>query len=215
MAELQKFMEKQPVAARHSPLPTRHSRYEVLSCARTSADRESLERFIQHAFQRNHGAVVRSFMPILIGLRDAAGNIVGAAGYRPADLEPLYLEQYLDDPVERAIATWVPEAAIARAQVAEIGNFACRDCATALAMVSELGRLLVARRHRWAVFTATRTVRAIMSRRGINLIELGPADPSRLLVTNDNWGAYYSADPRVMLGCVPDYCGEHDRSWSV
>jgi hypothetical protein len=187
----------------------------VLVCARAGAERDALERFIKEGFQRNHGAVVRSFMPVLIGLRDAAGDIVGAAGYRPADLEPLYLEQYLDEPIEREIAKRTDEPASARAQVAEIGNFASRDCVAAAAMVTELGRFIVARRHTWVVFTATSTVRGILRRLGINLIDMGSAERSRIAMTSDDWGAYYSADPRVMLGYVPDYHGAREPAWST
>jgi hypothetical protein len=184
-------------------------------CSPNAAGRGELEAFIQDGFQRKHGAAVRSFMPVLIGLRDAAGALVGAAGYRPAARERLYLEQYLGEPVEALVTRRFPAAPVARADVAEIGNFACRDCATAMGMVEVLAEFLLDQRNRWTVFTATRTVRGIMRHLGIGLSELGRADKSRVVVAGDDWGSYYSTDPRVMLGYVPSWRGARDLTWSI
>ncbi len=184
-------------------------------CSRNAAGRPALEAFIQEGFQRKHGAAVRSFMPVLIGLYDAAGRVIGAAGYRNAAREPLYLEQYLDQPVEKLIAVRQGGRAPGREAVAEIGNFACCDCATAMLMVGVLSEFMLDQRHRWAVFTATRTVRGIMRHLGIGLSELGRADKSRVVVTADDWGGYYATDPRVMLGFVPSYRGAADQTWSI
>jgi hypothetical protein len=186
--------------------------YHAVAYGRADPGRQALEAFIRAGFQRVHGATVRSYMPTLIGLTDAAGETVGAAGYRPADLEPLYLEQYLSQPIERSIAMRHAGLAVDRWQVAEIGNFACRDCEAAMAMMGVLARLLRERQHRWVTFTATRKVRGIMVRLGIELAEIGRADPSRIRSATDDWGTYYSADPRVMLGYVPGYRGASGRS---
>jgi hypothetical protein len=188
---------------------------DIILCSANSAARQTLETFIQDGFQRKHGAAVRSFMPVLIGLRDASGHIIGAAGYRPATRETLYLEQYLGEPIETVIGRRHPGMNADRAQVAEIGNFACRDCNAAMTMVSVLIEFLLDQRHRWAVFTATRTVRGIMRHLGIGLSELGRADKSRVVVTADDWGRYYTTDPRVMLGDVLGYRGARDVTWSI
>jgi hypothetical protein len=188
---------------------------EVLICSPNTAERPELEAFIQDGFQRKHGAAVRSFMPVLLGLRDAQGRIIGAAGYRPAGRERLYLEQYLSEPVESVVARRNPGTAPARADIAEVGNFACCDCPTAMVMVGVLAEFLLDQRHRWAVFTATRTVRGIMRHLGIGLSELGRAEKTRVAVTSDDWGEYYSTDPRVMLGFVPSWRGAADQTWSI
>jgi hypothetical protein len=49
----------------------------------------------------------------------------------------------------------------------------------------------------WAIFTATRALRALLQRGGLNMIELARAEPSRVKNPND-WGNYYKHDPRVM-----------------
>ncbi len=213
--ELQSLVNLPPPVAQLSPGGLSADLCRVVLCSPNSADRPELEAFIQEGFQRKHGAAVRSFMPVLLGLRDPHGRIIGAAGYRPAAREHLYLEQYLSEPIESTIARRHPGTATARADVAEIGNFACRDCATAMVMVGVLAEFLLDQRHRWVVFTATRTVRGIMRHLGLGLSELGRADKSRVVVTSDDWGAYYSTDPRVMLGFVPSWRGAADQTWSI
>jgi hypothetical protein len=186
--------------------------WQALELARADPGRQPLEAFVRSRFRRVHGATVRSFMPTLIGLYGTAGKIAGVAGYRPADLEPLYLEQYLTDPIENVIAGRYPGLQVDRAQVAEIGNFACRDCESAMAMVQVLARLLRERHRHWVAFTATRAVRNITRRLGMQLREIGRADAARLLMPADDWGSYYDADPRVMLGYVPAYRGRTGQS---
>jgi hypothetical protein len=193
------------VAANAAP-PLR-SDANLVICGPGHADRNEFETFIRQGFQRKHGAFVHSFMPLLLGLRDAAGELVGVAGYRPANAQRLYLEQYLPHPIEYFIATRKPSLGVRRRDVAEVGNFACRDFSTAMDLIGLLTDFLLARQHRWVVFTATRTVRGIMRHLGVTLTELAPAEKSRIAMTQDDWGSYYSSDPRVMLGYVPAYRG--------
>jgi hypothetical protein len=172
-------------------------------CGPQHPDRRELESFVRKGFRNKHGAAVRSFMPVLIGLRAPSGALIGVAGYRPAHSGRLYLEQYLPQAVEEIVAARNPQCTVRRADVAEIGNFACRDCATAMRLVDLLTEFLREQGHRWVVFTATRTVRGIMRHLGIPLAELATADKSRVVITDDDWGEYYATDPRVMLGRVP------------
>jgi hypothetical protein len=187
----------------------------LVACGPGHDEREELESFVQEGFQRKHGASVRSFMPVLLGLRDSAGTLIGVAGYRAAATGRLYLEQYLPQPIETVVAAREPGWHTRREDIAEIGNFACRDCATAMDMVAVLADFLTLQGHCWVVFTGTRTVRGIMRHLGIHLVELACADKSRVVVTSDDWGEYYAADPRVMLGHIPAYRRRPaDLTWS-
>ncbi|HSC07743.1 MAG TPA: thermostable hemolysin [Steroidobacteraceae bacterium] len=179
----------------------------LVICGPGHPDRNAFETFVRQGFQRKHGASVHSFMPLLLGLRDAAGELVGVAGYRPANAQRLYLEQYLPDPIEYMIAARNPSLGVRRREVAEVGNFACRGFPTAMDLIGLLTDFLLARQHRWVVFTATSTVRGIMRHLGVTLTELAPANRSRVAMTTDDWGSYYSTDPRVMLGYVPAHRG--------
>lgn len=179
----------------------------VVVCSPISAERPRLESFIRDGFRRSHGAAVQSFMPVLLGLLDHDGGILGVAGYRAAARERLYLEHYLDQPIEEVIGRLHPGQCAERSGIAEIGNFACADSSSAQTLMGVLADFLHDQEQRWVVFTATRTVRKITRRLGMGLTEIGRADAARVASGTDDWGSYYSSDPRVMLGFVPSWHG--------
>lgn len=166
-------------------------------------DRPELEAFVREAFARKHDASVASFMPTLLSFRDAGGQLRGVIGLRDARPEPLYLEQYLTQPVEAAIgaATGTP---VPRSQVIEVGNLAGASCRAAVRMVAMLPAYLLARDYRWIVFTATSAVRGILQGFGAPLVQLAHADGSRVSKGPDRWGRYYDSDPRVLAGYLPN-----------
>ena len=140
-----------------------------------SSERAELESFVGDAFVRKHDATVTSFMPTLLSFRDPAGALRGVVGLRGAGDQPLYLEQYLDQPVESAIASAC--AARSRREVVEVGNLAGANCRTAVRMVALLPAHLLAHHYQWIVFTATSAVREILLGFGAPLIELARAEP--------------------------------------
>jgi Thermostable hemolysin len=172
------------------------------------AGREQLEAFVAYRFADVHGARVRSFMPALLGMHDGQGALRCALGYRDAETASLYLEQYLDIPVERAIAnaliaTGQHAPRIDRTSVVEVGNLAGRGCRAALHMVARLPGYLIARGYQWVTFTATSRVRTVLESFNAPLLDLGPADPARLCGDAGDWGGYYHCEPRVMAGFLP------------
>jgi hypothetical protein len=198
-----------PRVARDATPPAHGDRLVVAS--RSSAERPELEAFIRAGFARSHGASIRQFMPVLIGMRTACGRIVGVAGCRPAAREALFLEQYLDGHIEDIITRHYPRERPRREEIAEIGNFACADGPTAMKLIGVLAEFLLDQQQRWVAFTATRTVRRITRQLGIALTEIGRADPARLTGSGDDWGVYYATDPRVMLGYVPSWSAAAGR----
>lgn len=162
-----------------------------------------MERYVRRAFWRVHRASVRSFSPTLLTLRDRQGRITGVAGIRAAAEEPLYLEQYLDAPVEAVLGTrtghWV-----ARDSVVEIGSLACASALSACGLLRSLPQWLYEEGFDWVVFTATRRVRDLVRIFDAPLLELCPATLQRVAASADDWGHYYEADPRVMAGYLPD-----------
>ncbi len=165
--------------------------------------RGELERFIATAFRDRHGAQIGSFMPDLLGMRNVTGELRAVAGYRTAQQERLFLEQYLDQPVETVLAAKLARP-VERAQIIEIGNLASNGCRQARHLVSLLPPYLLDRGYTWVVFTATSLVRNVLESVGAELVELAVADRSRVTIGNDMWGAYYRNDPRVMAGYLPD-----------
>jgi hypothetical protein len=176
--------------------------YRLSSCDRGDARRAEAEAFIRKRFLRSHGAHVAAFMPSLLLLTDAAGDIAAAAGIRGAARESLFLEQYLPVPIEQALSSEV-STAVPRAQILEIGNFAALDGRCARILMSVLPAYLLQKSTRWIVFTATTSIRRILSSMGGHCLELGTADGACLSGGIDEWGRYYSNDPRVMAGFLP------------
>jgi len=165
-------------------------------------DRAELEAFVGAAFKRRHDATVASFMPTLLSFRDGTGQLRGVVGLRAAVPRPLYLEQYLERPVEAAIAAATGQA-IPREQVVEVGNLAGANCRAAVRMVALLPGYLLSLDYRWIVFTATAPVRSILQGFGAPLVELARADGARVANGPDRWGSYYDTDPRVLAGYLP------------
>ncbi len=166
----------------------------------TTPARGRVETFVREVYAQHYGARVRQFTPTLVSLVDDDGLITAAAGYRSAS-ESLFLEHYLDQPVEQAIAarTGVP---VARAAIAEVGHFASVQPGQGRRLMAHLGRQLAAEGFQWVVSTATRELRLIFERLRIRPLALGQADPALLGERAIDWGTYYDHAPMVLAGEV-------------
>ena len=167
-----------------------------------SSCRAEFEQFVMRAFEREHDAVVRTFMPLLVGCRDRECGLRSVVGLRPAAGQALYLERYLDRPVDEVIGVTSGQD-VRRDRVVEIGNLAGRNCRASVRLVASLPGLLLSMRFDWVVFTATSTVRGILETLGAPLFELAPAGEACAAGGIDRWGRYYSSDPRVCAGYLP------------
>jgi hypothetical protein len=186
-------------------MPGRRTRLEAVH--RSDAGRDELEHFVRAAFESRHGATVRTFMPTLLAYRDGAGALRGVAGVRGAHEGRLYLEQYLDRPIEQALAMALASKGIdrvGRQEIVEVGNLAGASCRAAVRLVAHIPAYLAGARYRWIVFTATDAVRQILAGFGAPLIELARADGASVRGSRDEWGRYYETDPRVCAGYLRD-----------
>lgn len=178
--------------------------------------RAELEAYVHARFESKHGAQVHSFMPTLVAFRNPQGDLSGVAGIRGAEESRLYLEQYLDQPIEARLQAALRERssewpvdrggirAIRRDEIVEVGNLAGASCRAAVRMVAQLPLFLMQRRYQWITFTATSALRRILEGFGAPLLELGHADPASVATAGDSWGRYYETDPRVFAGYLPD-----------
>ncbi|RMG32483.1 MAG: thermostable hemolysin [Gammaproteobacteria bacterium] len=164
------------------------------------AGRSRLESHIHATYARAYGANVRTFMPTLIALESLDGDLLGAMGLRTADNGPLFLEAYLDCPIQETIGCHVEQPA--RARIVELGNLAAGSAGAARLLVMALNAYLQGAGFEWVCFTATPTLRNAFRRLGLDLLDLGPADPRRLGSAASEWGSYYDVSPRVMAGNV-------------
>ena len=165
-----------------------------------SPRREETESFIQTIFARHHDADVTSFAPNLL-LLEQHERIVAATGWRAAEAEALFLERYLDQPIEQAMAQLANQR-VRRERIVEVGHLAAEKpggtVQVVLALAAELDRL----GYEWVVFTATRELISIFNRLGLPLLALAPADPARLGEAASTWGRYYDTQPVVVAGRI-------------
>jgi hypothetical protein len=179
-------------------------KYRIETCEEGDARRHEAESFVRRRFLLSHGARIGTFMPTLLLLTDAGGEIAAVAGFRRAGKEPLFLERYLAVPIEQAVKSRAQAQAPApREEFIEVGNFAAVDSRRAKILMSYLPAWFLERSARWIVFTATATIRAILTAMGGRCVELAAADGARASGGVDDWGRYYSNDPRVMAGYLP------------
>ncbi len=169
--------------------------------------RAALETFIRSRFAERYQARIQQFLPCLLGIESPHGQVHGAAGLRSARERPLFLERYLDLPVEQAILAGNGRA-IPRGQIVEVGNLAASGGASARLLIIALTDLLMALGFRWVVFTGTRELLNSFGRLGIDLLPLAPADPARMGGELADWGRYYDNAPQVMAGEIRP---GHDR----
>jgi hypothetical protein len=177
-------------------------RLRIVTCEAGDTRRAEAEQFIRDRFRRTHGAHIETFMPTLLMATAIDGTLQGVAGCRAADGNALFLERYLDAPIEEVLSKSTG-ARVRRSEVVEVGNFACRDSRVACAFTSQLPRYLIGMGNVWIAFTATVSIRRILRLLGARCVNLGAADGACARDGADRWGRYYSNDPRVMGGYLP------------
>ncbi|MFK7816914.1 MAG: thermostable hemolysin, partial [Gammaproteobacteria bacterium] len=62
------------------------------------------KEFIKADFLKHHNAQIKEFMPNLVTIINKTKNVRAVVGYRKADENKLFLEQYLDKPIEEYIS---------------------------------------------------------------------------------------------------------------
>lgn len=162
-------------------------------------EQNEISALIRENYHQVYQASISRCMPWLIGLYDASGELKAASGVQVASQGTLYLEKYLDDPIETMLSSRL-SLHVSRATVVEIGNFAARDGASARIMFAALCQVLTEYHFSWIVFTGTKKIRNTFHRLNLNPILLMPANPARLGNAAHEWGKYYQYDPQIMVG---------------
>lgn len=163
--------------------------------------RAELVQYIQQRFFDTHGADVQMFMPELLGLRSADGEVCASAGIRLAGHEPLFLEHYLDGPIEQAGMELIGRP-LARASIVEVGNLAASNLGSARLCIITVTWLLALRGLEWVTFTGNASLVNSFTRLGLRPVTLCAADPLRLGEHRHDWGRYYQTRPHVHIGNI-------------
>lgn len=164
---------------------------------RGDARRAQLERFVADVYSHAYRADVHEFPPLLAAITDRNDAPVGVIGARPAVEGPLFLEQYLDAPIECFVSASLGSP-MPRTRIAEVGSLASTTPGFGKALMSSLAAYLDGAGFDVAVFTATRQLRNSIRKWNATTYDFGPACGDRLGADRALWGAYYDTDPHVL-----------------
>jgi len=173
-------------------------RQQMVSHREGDPGRVEVEAFIRHVYAKRYGADLRSFAPTLVSLRDG-GGIVAAAGYRTATQGPLFLERYLDAPIEFLLSEQA-EVPPMRSSIVEVGHLAAIRAGGGRRLIRTLAPQLASLGFQWVVSTLTKELRHLLIRIGITPLALGTANPFALGADASHWGSYYDHCPLVLAG---------------
>lgn len=190
-----------PLAPPRAPSPTRrvHGAQQLRAFVECAPGRDAVEGFIREVYRQHYGADVRQFAPVLVALHDDDGAMIAAAGYRAADLAPLFLERYLAAPVECLLAA-EGASVPCRAGIVEVGHLASGRAGAGRRLIFRLGEHLAVEGFDWVVGTLTEELHQLFVRLGIEPQRLGRADPRALGPQAAAWGSYYDHRPLVLAG---------------
>ena len=155
--------------------------------------------FIQRRFLQAYGARPELRIPRLLALTTRSGTLLAAVGVRNAGDERLFLEDYINAPMETLVAG---EITLRRHELAEIAHLAGVQAGVSRFLFAGLTLWLRARGYRWIAFTGTDQLRNSFRRMGIPAQIIAPADPARLADGGQGWGAYYDHRPVVMAAHI-------------
>lgn len=160
-----------------------------------ATERRAVEDFIRNVYADAYGARINVHYPVLMSLRNEAGDILAALGFRPAAEGDLFLEQYTGAPIDALLGG-------AREKIVEIGNLASAGGGASLFLFAAMAAYLAGNGMSHAVVTSTDFLEKRFVKMGLKPERICKADPSMLLHDDEDWGSYYGADPRVLAGRV-------------
>lgn len=167
-----------------------------------SRPRKRLEQYIAEHYAKVYGAKLHSFLPLILAMSDK-DTFHGAVGLRPGSCGPLFLETYLDQPVEQTVTGSIKRP-IDRNSLVEIGNLVTTQKGSSLFLFIFMTHVLSLSGYQWMVFTATPQVHKLIRRLDYEPLILGEASPNRLGYQANLWGTYYASHPKIMLVNIRD-----------
>ena len=164
-------------------------------------NRRQAETFIRDQFRQEHNARLSHFARHLVALTDAELRIQACVGFQGAQETPLFLEQYLDQPIEQRLSQ-LEGRRVPRHSILEVGNLASRYSGCTRRIILSLGHYFLQQGYQWLVITATPRVLNSFAKLGVGLelIPLAAARPERLGAQGADWGTYYDQQPMVVAG---------------
>jgi hypothetical protein len=176
------------------------SPYGALPFIPKPCEDQNIRQFVADTFMSHYNASIESFCDRLVGVCSPQGKLLAAAGYNLAEEGPLFLEQYLDVPLEQHIHQHLG-LEIQRSEIAEVGNLAATQAGGTRQLIELMTQRLHSEGRRWVAFTATQSLINSFHRMGLSPVVLAPALPERVK-NAAAWGSYYLQNPHVAIGDI-------------
>jgi hypothetical protein len=157
-------------------------------------------QLIERRYGAAHGAIPATDYPHFCLIGGGHRGPTAVLGFRLAATEPLFLEAYLDEPVEQAVSRML-QTTVARDRIVEIGAHASERSRATLELWAQTARHLDGIAD-VAVAVLTEPLRAMFTRLGVAIHEICDADRTRLRSAGEAWGRYYEQKPRVCAGLI-------------
>ena len=158
-------------------------------------ERKQVEDFIHSIYKKRYNATIDVRYPTLMSVRNNENEILAAVGFRYADKENLFLEQYTAKPIDTILDC-------NRAEVVEIGNLASAGQGASIFLFAALASYLNNKNIRFAAITGTDFLHRFFESTGLQPQKICDATLSALQEGGQNWGSYYDTEPRVLSGSV-------------
>jgi hypothetical protein len=162
---------------------------------------------VEKTYARVYGATVTAHYPNFICLAKPDGEMSAVVGFRFAHEEPLFLEQYLDAPVENAVSAAFNQS-VARERIVEIGSLAARRMRQSPRVYAALASYLKTFGVDFAVATVTSRLTRAFEALGFSSRSLARASADRLAGGRDGWGTYYDESPIVVAGAIGEWAAQ-------
>ncbi|HIF9067249.1 TPA: thermostable hemolysin [Photobacterium damselae] len=149
-------------------------------------------------YQEAFLARLKQFMPAYLTLIKG-DQIISVCGFRIAEDEPLFLEQYLEDDAQKLVSN-VFNCNVTRSNLVEFGHLASFSKGMSSLHFYLIAEMLVNLGFEWCIFTATDPLYAMMERLGLQPRIIAKADQYKVPEAESTWGTYYEHQPRVLAG---------------
>ena len=160
--------------------------------------RPIVERFAHRAYNDTYGANIKSYSNEFLTLYSRDKGVLSCLGINDTSIKPLFLEQYLDGPVE-VLLEKITGKRVNRESIVEVGTLAVTSQGMCRLMMSALAGLMAGRGKSYLVFTAVRTIRNTLRRLGVPFTIISKASKTKLTNSTNDWGRYYKSDPEVIV----------------
>ena len=184
------------------------NKYKVELVTEASNIRNQVERFTYDSYVKHFDAHLTAFFPIILTvIRVSDNKIISALGLRYADIDSLFSECYLAEPIEKLIIH-NNQHKIDRKRIIELGNFVVSKNSDVNRVMPIISKYIKSLDVEWAIYTLTKPIKSFFDAFNVELCLLGQANKEAVNGAANDWGKYYDFKPAVYYSNVKNNMNE-------